>query len=127
MASDGERVKIKDSNRARLDRTTVTERNLSNEIESEIDRTTELHSPGDKTIRAQGSLDDRAVSMTITGEGQVRVITGWMKSDGNAETGIHIECEIDGEENKQEGRMMISLSPEMAEELSAVLAEHTKQ
>lgn len=103
----------------------MSEDSLSTEIETEIDRTTELCQPDGAPIQTVSSLEDGAVSMSITGEAHVQIVTGWLENDGNPETGIHIECEIDGEEGAEQGHLTISFPPEMAQELSTVLAEHS--
>ena len=98
---------------------------LSTDIETELDRTTELCPPDGSPIQAVGSLEDGAVSMTVAGETNVQIVTGWHESDGNPETGIHLDCEIDGEGKNEQGHLIISFPLEIAEELSNVLAEHS--
>lgn len=98
---------------------------LSTKIETEIDRTTELCPPDGSPIQAVGSLEDGAVSMTVAGEANVQIVTGWFDNDGNPETGIHLKCEIDGEGEDEQGHLTVSFPLEMAEELSNVLAGHS--
>lgn len=97
---------------------------LSNETETEIDRTTELCPQDGAPIQAVSSLEEGAISMAITGEAHVQIVTRWLENDGNPEAGVHIECEIDGE-GAEQGHLTISFPPEMAQELSKVLAKHS--
>jgi hypothetical protein len=98
----------------------MTEESLSTEIEHEIDRTTALAPPDETSIRAAATLEDGAVSMTLSGDGNVKVISGWVDTD----PGITISCDIDPDDGDRGGSFRISLPLELADELATVLEDH---
>lgn len=98
----------------------MTDESLSTELTHEIDQTTGLVPPDDTSIRAAATLEDGAVSMTISGDGDVKVISGWVDTD----PGITISCDINPDDSNQEGSFRISLPLELADELATVLETH---
>ena len=98
----------------------MTDEPLSTKIEHGIDRTTALVPPDDTSIHAAATLEDGAVSMALSGDGDVKVISGWVDTD----PGITISCNINPDDGNQDGSFRISLPLDLADELATVLEAH---